>query len=107
MYGLLALWAALGVPRERGWARLDARAVGAILALVFTYALVDEWHQSMTPGRTPSAWDVLTDLAGAGATLAVAAYAGRAAARERGLWLRLAVGLAACMVAAALATYGG
>ena len=106
LYGLLALWAALGVEREGGWPRLDARAVASILGLVLAYALFDEWRQSLTPGRQPSAWDVMTDLAGASSTLVVAAYVGRPKALERGLWRRLAWGLAACSASATLATLG-
>lgn len=34
-------------------------------ALVFLYALSDEWHQSFTPGRTPKWYDIAYDLWGA------------------------------------------
>jgi VanZ family protein len=34
------------------------------LILVVTYALIDEYHQSFVPTRTPSIWDSLIDIAG-------------------------------------------
>jgi len=34
------------------------------LILVVTYALLDEYHQSFVPTRTPSVWDSLIDMAG-------------------------------------------
>src|SRR5690606_30302488 len=51
-YGLLALsyWRALGFAENRS-------ALAWCLAIL--YALTDEWHQSMVPGRGPSIWDVL------------------------------------------------
>jgi VanZ family protein len=104
LFGLLALWTSLGLPRAGGWPRLDARGVALVLALVLACAVADEWHQASTPGRSPSVYDLGTDLAGAGATLAVAGYAGRRSAVELGLWLRLALGAAACALAALAAT---
>lgn len=106
LYGFLALWAALCLPRDAGWPRFRARAVAPILALVLAYALFDEWHQSRTPGRDPSLYDLITDVIGALSTLAVASYVGRRGAGERGLWLRLSAGAASCAFAALLATYG-
>ena len=43
------------------------------------YGIIDEWHQSFVPGRTPDARDVAADLAGA----SVGAIAGVLAARLR------------------------
>ena len=34
------------------------------LTLVVGYALIDEYHQSFVPTRTPSVWDSLIDIAG-------------------------------------------
>ena len=46
---------------------------GTALALAFIltvlYAVSDEFHQSFTPGRQPSPWDVLVDAAGAATAL--------------------------------------
>ena len=41
-------------------------------ALAIAVAILDEWHQSMVPMRTGSAWDVLIDFSGI--TLAQVAY---------------------------------
>jgi VanZ family protein len=60
-YALLATSYLRGLARTRStpW-RL------VILALVLTgcYAVTDEFHQSFTPGRTPSATDVGIDIGG-------------------------------------------
>ena len=63
-YALLAASCLRGLVRTRSVSR---RLV--ILALVLTgcYAVTDEFHQSFTPGRTPSVVDVGIDIAG-GAT---------------------------------------
>ena len=106
VYGLLALWSALLLPRADGWPRLRRGAVLAILAFVLAIGVLDEWNQSQRPGRDGSWTDVLTDVVGALATLAVIAYAGRGDAREHGLWRLLAVGTLACLLAAANATFG-
>jgi VanZ family protein len=34
------------------------------ICLMILYAVSDEYHQSFTPGRSPSAWDVLIDACG-------------------------------------------
>jgi VanZ family protein len=63
-------WRALGSARRSSPERLPN---GAVLALAFIltvlYAASDEFHQSFTPGRHPSPWDVLIDSAGAAAAL--------------------------------------
>lgn len=66
-YGVLALlfWRALaptGLRRPAAWA----------VALAVAYAVTDEWHQTMVPGRSGRALDVLIDAAGAMAAVAVA-----------------------------------
>jgi len=38
------------------------------------YAVSDECHQSLVPGRTASLWDLAVDLAGIAAMLSVLAY---------------------------------
>jgi VanZ family protein len=108
LFGILALLAALALPRRgaRGWPVLSARARAGVMALVLAYAIVDEWHQGATPERTSTWRDIVTDLVGAAATLAVAAYLTRADAGSRGVWKRLAIGAAACGGAAWLATAG-
>lgn len=46
---------ALALPRRGKW---------LALGLAVLYAISDEYHQSFTPGRTPSVRDVLIDTAG-------------------------------------------
>ena len=40
-------------------------------ALIVVFALIDEYHQSFVPTRTPSVWDSLIDMAGGFAALIV------------------------------------
>jgi len=49
------------------WSRSQLRLVAAGLAVwsVFGVACLDEWHQSVLPGRTSSVGDVLLDTFGA------------------------------------------
>lgn len=105
LFGLLALWAALVLPRAGGWPRLGPRHVAAVLGFVLLYAVLDELHQASSPGRHPSPYDVLTDLVGAACVLWIAAYLDAGAATERGLIWRLLLGVAFCLAAALLATY--
>lgn len=111
LYATLAVCWLVAWPRERPghlgarpWARLTLTSAIALAALPFAYGVVDEWHQASVPGRDASPADLLTDLAGAGSTVLVARYAGSATATESGLWLRLALGVLACLAAAGLAT---
>jgi VanZ family protein len=68
-------WRALRSIRETSPRRLSN---GAVLALAFTltvlYAASDEFHQSFTPNRFPSPWDVLIDTAGAATTLGLLSF---------------------------------
>ncbi len=41
------------------------RAALLAFALVLGYGAIDEWHQSFTPGRDSSGWDLLADGFGA------------------------------------------
>jgi len=105
LFGLLAFWGVLALPREGGWPRIEARAALGILLAVLAYAVVDELHQSRAVGRVASPFDVLTDGVGAACTLWIAAYLGRAEATARGLHGRLVLGLAACALAGLLSTW--
>ncbi|HED64038.1 MAG TPA: hypothetical protein ENJ09_00625, partial [Planctomycetes bacterium] len=76
LFGILALLFAsivLRVGMGDGWPRLRAWQAGVTVAFVLAWALLDEWHQSMTPGRDSSLLDVVTDLVGAICVLAVIA----------------------------------
>ncbi len=104
-YGVLALWLALCVPRRGGWPDLAPRVRAGLCVLLLAYAVSDELHQSLTPGRDASLFDVVTDVLGGALTLEViAAAAGPHAAPHRlpGLF---AWGIAACFACAALATF--
>ena len=110
LFGLLALWFALALPRVGagggGWPRLGGADRGRVLAAVALWALADEVHQLvLNRGRDFSLLDIATDLVGAACVLAVIDYLGRDAAGERGLLGRLALGGAACLAAAASATW--
>ena len=109
LFGLLALWMALALPREageRGWPRLDAAGRRAVLLAVGAAAILDELHQHLGGrGRELSLLDLGTDLVGAAGLLLVAAYAGRADATGAGLWLRIGLAAGACVGAAAAATW--
>lgn len=104
-YGVLVVWLALALPRRDGWPEFGPRAVCWILAVAVLYAVLDEVHQSFTPDRDASAFDVLTDFVGANATLACIVAAGGARASSKELQKRLVLGLLACVLAAALATF--
>jgi len=61
--------------------RLTPAAALLALGIGTAYGATDEWHQSFTPGRDASPWDVVKDFAGCG--LAVAMHAlGRLPARS-------------------------
>jgi hypothetical protein len=110
LFGLLALWLALALPREQTqlgheWARsglLDFRLVFWSVAL---YGLVDEFHQASVPGRNPSIFDLFTDWSAAYITLGVAAAAGRANLEEPAMRRRLAKGVLICCLAGLAATF--
>ena len=110
LFGMLALWSTLALPRDgaglRGWPRIDRAALLRVLLFVALVGTIDEVHQHLgAGGRDVSVLDLATDLVGAGATLAAIRYLGRDDASDRGLLARLAAGLAACLLAAAGATW--
>ncbi len=77
-YAVLALllrWAlaATGARHGAWWA----------LAIAVAYGLSDEAHQFFVPGRHADPWDLLTDAAGAGVSLALAAWVAVRRARRR------------------------
>lgn len=73
----------------------------AVVGIVAVYALIDEWHQSMVPGRSCSLLDVGTDVSAA----AMVVFGARAALHRDPLDARLfQVGLGACFVFPLLAT---
>lgn len=105
LFGLLALFWCAALVRGASAAGtlppLGARHAGGVLALVAVYALLDEWHQSHTPGRDPSAGDVATDLVGAACVLWIVATLG-ARRDESVLRRRLLLCVGACLGITAL-----
>lgn len=61
LFGTLALLLLEASRRRGGWSR---EALVGVLVLTVTYGIVDEWHQSFTPGRQPDPLDVCVDLLG-------------------------------------------
>jgi len=59
VYGVLGAVLAWG--RER-WGRSPSHWI--VLGAGLAYALADEYHQSLVPGRVPSAADLMADAAG-------------------------------------------
>ncbi len=104
LFGLLALWLALLLPREGGWPRLTRWAIAGLLAGVVLYGVADELHQSTVEGRDASLLDIITDGVGAACTLWIVHYVGGSGASEGGLWKRLALGVLACATAALCAS---
>lgn len=107
LYGLLALWMCLALPREDGWPRVDAAGALAVLGGVLAFSVVDELHQSLTPGRDFSMCDVITNLTGAACVLWIARYVRGREAGDRGLLPRLAAGVGVCFCVAGLTTFLG
>ena len=104
LYGLLALWMALMLPRESGWPRIDPRNASFVIAAVLAFGVTDELHQHFVVRRDLSLLDLGTDLTAAASTLWVAASAGRSDASEQGMIGRLLLAAGLCLAAAAAAT---
>ncbi len=83
LYGILTLLCVACLPRRDGWVLLDRTHVLGVLALVMAYGVLDEWHQSWVPDRSASGLDLLTDLVGVVATLAVIRGLGSTTALSR------------------------
>jgi VanZ family protein len=68
------LYSVLGATLAWGWARMGRRvAPWAVVSVGVVYGLLDEWHQSFVPGRSPSLGDAFADLAGTVAGFALVA----------------------------------
>ena len=104
-FGLLAAWTSLLVARRDGWPDLRPAARLAIIATILVLGIGDEWHQSFTPGRDVSVFDLLTDVVGATVTLEIAAYLGREGATRVGVAARFVVAAGAAFACGALATF--
>ena len=113
LFGLLALWLALALPRTQagerttgrvsGWPALRLPLAVGCAALAALWGAIDEWHQSTT-GRTPSVFDWITDAVAASWVVTVATLAGARDADAGRVSRALGVGLVLVLVAVALAT---
>lgn len=108
LFGILALLLVALLLHARpadDWPRLQPAVVVTVLVLVLAWALTDEWHQSRTPGRDSSLYDVVTDLVGASSVLFVIAVLDPPRTDERALRRRLLGGLIACLASAAFVAF--
>lgn len=110
LYGLLALWLALALPRGDSplghkWARLEPKHFHLVLWSVVAYAISDELHQSAVFGRDASPFDLFTDFCAAFITLQVATAA-PTNITTRAMRHRLTKGVVICCLAGLAATVG-
>jgi hypothetical protein len=105
-YGVLALCLALFAPREQGWPRLRARETLWIVVVAGLYGLSDEFHQHFVPSRNSSAFDLVSDVAGAWLATRVVARAGGVDYDARILLRIVLRGIPLCLLCAALANWG-
>lgn len=107
LFGFLTLFTAAVLLRERdgGWPRPRSGRSLLVLVCVLAYGALDELHQSHTPGRDASPFDVLTDFVSALAVLWIVFILERRELKERELVLRLLAGGLACCTSAALALF--
>jgi len=68
-YGLLALSYARGLRSAARPEPAPGKRYLVAFFLAVLYSASDEFHQSFTPGRHPSPWDVLVDSSGAALAL--------------------------------------
>jgi hypothetical protein len=107
LYGLLALWLVLLLPRADGWPELGLFRRASLTAAVVLVGVLDELNQGLRVGtRSMTVLDLVTDASGAWATLGAIAALGPQVRGRGGFPRRLASGLVLCLAAAALATFG-
>ncbi|MBI2907369.1 MAG: VanZ family protein [Chloroflexi bacterium] len=58
--------------QKRDLAPVSRRGYLLSFVIATLFAATDEFHQSLVPGRTASAWDVLVDAVGAGIAIPLA-----------------------------------
>lgn len=103
-YGVLAVWLALLLPRERGWPRLEGWPRFALFGALLAIATADELRQSTIAERNGALLDAVSDGVGAWYALAAARWVARADGPQ--LSRCLLRGLLACASAALAATLG-
>ena len=100
-YAALATWLAIAARRRGDPVAPGPRLGSWIVVACLLHGVEDELHQSTVPGRDASVLDVLTDVVGSAAAIAALRAAG-----DRVRFARVVLlGLAACVAAAALATF--
>lgn len=104
-FGMLTLLVCLCLPRADGWVVTTTNVQRAVWCCVIAYAIVDEFHQAVTPHRDPSVCDVLTDATASALVLLAVRFAGGERAHPVKLARVFLWGLAACGVCALIATY--
>ena len=105
VYAILAVFLLLALsPKNTGEPAPGGRTFALAVGLVLAYAISDEWHQHLVPGRAASAIDVATDLFGGGAGLALLRWVFGAGDRAG---LAVALGAIAGGAATALLATGG
>ena len=104
-FGVLAICARLFLPRVNGWPVLHWGTRLGVVLFTTAYGVIDEFHQAQTPNRDFSVLDILSDCNAACCVVWIAGYVGRTDATERGLAVRFGLGIAACFVCAAIATF--
>jgi VanZ family protein len=65
IFGILSLLYLYTLKRSRPLLKTGLKVFLVSLFLTAIYAMLDEYHQSFTPGRHPSVYDVLIDTGGA------------------------------------------
>jgi len=99
-YGVLTLLLLPTVQRFQGWIQFDSERLGSRIALILSYAAIDEFHQSFVLGRHSSPLDWLADATGMYCTLKVAAYISEPEATSAGVGKRCLYGVFLCCLAA-------
>lgn len=105
IFGLLTLFLVPVFARARGvdgrpWTALGSAGALWLVVLVTLYGFSDELHQSTVEGRDASVLDLLSDFVGALFVVIVVRYLSRADATDRGLRVRLLLGLFASIAGA-------
>jgi len=105
LFGTLTLFLAALLLRERegAWPSPRRARILLVLGCVLVYGILDELHQSRTPGRDASPLDVLTDLVSGAVVLWIVFTLGREDLEGSTLLGRLGAGALACFASAALA----
>jgi hypothetical protein len=107
VFGLLAaLVATAAAPRPLPprWPNPGRLAGLAAFLAVAAWAAADEFHQARVDGRHGSPFDFATDVTAAASVLWLASYAGRRAASEGGMRLRLGIAIGLCAFVAGATT---